>query len=351
MENNTLELDNGLFYFIEIDMEGNYTYMNDKFKSHFIGDLYAIGTKAMLSVAKEDRAKCAEVVNQCFEKPKKRHSVLLKKPLKDGFVTNHWEFRPNFNSDGIPKGVISIGYELSDLIDHTNGMREVVNELTLENDAINETIYKLGHDLRSPIATLKGLLKIYEDKSSEQIDIQLISTLVNNLDKKVRILNQKQEEIALQIENYSEINFNDIIRDSLKPYTSEILEKGHLINLNIRAKGFKSRLEYVQSIVENLVSNCFKYKSESTKLSLNFEVSRIENDSVEIKIEDNGIGIDLNKNGKFIFKPYQTFTNRQGSNGLGLYLVKRQITELGGTISLESELGEGTKIRIIIPSI
>jgi signal transduction histidine kinase len=68
---------------------------------------------------------------------------------------------------------------------------------------------------------------------------------------------------------------------------------------------------------------------------------------VFLAITDNGIGIDLNMHGAKIFGLYQRFHSNTNGEGLGLFIVKSQITSLGGSIKVESELGKGTTFTIM----
>jgi signal transduction histidine kinase len=68
-----------------------------------------------------------------------------------------------------------------------------------------------------------------------------------------------------------------------------------------------------------------------------------------ITVADNGIGIDLDKHGQDIFKPYKRFNTTIDGKGLGLFLVKSHVEALNGRITIESKPGEGTLFKIAFP--
>ena len=72
-----------------------------------------------------------------------------------------------------------------------------------------------------------------------------------------------------------------------------------------------------------------------------------KNECLEIRIEDNGIGIDLKRNGDKIFGMYKTFHKNENAQGIGLYITKIQIEAMKGEISVKSKVGVGTSFRII----
>jgi signal transduction histidine kinase len=100
------------------------------------------------------------------------------------------------------------------------------------------------------------------------------------------------------------------------------------------------------------LDNAVKYRSEERPLELNVSSRDLGEKSLEITIQDNGIGIRKDDVKKIFDKFYRVSTgNRHDVKGFGLGLayVKKIVTELGGDISVESELNHGTKFIIILP--
>ena len=114
------------------------------------------------------------------------------------------------------------------------------------------------------------------------------------------------------------------------------LEKVTILNIN-RA--------YLESILLNLFTNAIKYRSPKRTLRV-FVSSKEVGENIILIFKDNGIGIDLERNGDKIFGLYQRFHNHPDSKGLGLYLVKSQVESMGGTINVESEVDKGTTFTI-----
>jgi sensor histidine kinase regulating citrate/malate metabolism len=71
-----------------------------------------------------------------------------------------------------------------------------------------------------------------------------------------------------------------------------------------------------------------------------------EGDRIVFSVEDNGIGIDLNKNGDKLFGMYKTFHTNDDARGIGLYITKNQIEAMGGNIITCSELNKGTTFKV-----
>jgi signal transduction histidine kinase len=115
------------------------------------------------------------------------------------------------------------------------------------------------------------------------------------------------------------------------------------------SKSIMSLPLYIESILYNLISNAIKYHQKHKKPIIKIHSYSTAEKRV-IEIEDNGMGIDLEKYGEKIFGLYKRFHLHVEGKGLGLYLVKSQVEALGGKIKVESQLGKGTKFTISLHS-
>ena len=105
-------------------------------------------------------------------------------------------------------------------------------------------------------------------------------------------------------------------------------------------------------MIFNLLDNAVKYRREDVPLQLTVSTRDLGTSSLEIVVEDNGIGIRRDDLKKIFEKFYRVSTgNRHDVKGFGLGLayVKKMINDLGGEITAESEVNSGTKFKIILP--
>ncbi len=102
---------------------------------------------------------------------------------------------------------------------------------------------------------------------------------------------------------------------------------------------------FLDSVLLNLIDNAFKYKSDERKIVLSI-TAQSEGDYIVLTIKDNGKGIDLKQHGGKVFGLYKTFHGNRDARGMGLYIVKSQIEDMGGKIELESEVNVGTTFKV-----
>ena len=226
----------------------------------------------------------------------------------------------------------------------TQHLRQSNRELIRNINQLEQFSYTVSHNLRAPVARLMGLTKIidYARSNDEILDIQKkIYDASHELDEILRDL-VLTIEIKKEINNaLVEISLDQAIRKTLNLFQDEIKDNQVSIKVLSEVKKIKSIAAYLESILHNLISNAIKYRNMN-------RVSRIEISSayqgewVEIKVKDNGLGIDLDRNKRDLFNFYKRFHFHVEGRGLGLFLVKSQVELLGGTIKVESEIDRGT---------
>jgi signal transduction histidine kinase len=103
-------------------------------------------------------------------------------------------------------------------------------------------------------------------------------------------------------------------------------------------------------VLTNVISNASKYRSPERRLELRID-ARCEGDSIEIVVGDNGIGMDAETR-DHAFDPFFRARETHGAagHGLGLAIVRRTVEALGGTCSLDSSIGRGTRVTLTLPA-
>jgi PAS domain S-box-containing protein len=233
-------------------------------------------------------------------------------------------------------------------------LKKVVNELTDRNNELMQFSYIVSHNLRSPIAQLIGLgnlLFIPNIDEEEKLKItDYIMTATHKLDDVIKDLNLVlSTRTSLNLKKQF-ISIKSVITSIIDTLESSILETDALIDINIDEEITEifSVKYYIESIIYNLLSNAIKYRSHQRTPEITVVVKK-ENDKFIISITDNGIGIDLEKYKDQIFGLYKRFHLHIEGKGLGLHMTKTQVEALGGTISIESKVNEGTMFKVKIP--
>lgn len=167
-------------------------------------------------------------------------------------------------------------------------------------------------------------------------------TLKQTLNVYVDVLGEK-ETLNEQIEV---LNFNKSLSSVKQSVKSLIKTSGTTFKIDFSAfDRISFNKIYLESIFLNLITNSIKYARPDRPAVISI-YSKLLNGSKQLIISDNGLGFDMEKVKGRIFGFQQKFHNHIDSKGIGLYLVYSHITGLGGHISVESQVNEGTTFTI-----
>lgn len=262
----------------------------------------------------------------------------------------HFSMIPITNQEGDHSHWISIQRDITDEKRQEKEKEQLIRELTQNNKDLKQFSYITSHNLRAPLSNLTGLLNLMEEIPIENAELKeiingfststhLLNETINDLVKVVIIKDNPsihKEEVLVKDVFENVFNQLSFLISLHKPILKIELEKVTILNMN---------KAYLESILLNLFTNAVKYRSPKRTLRI-FVSSREIGENIELVFRDNGIGIDLERNGDKIFGLYQRFHNYPDSKGLGLYLVKSQVESMGGYINVESEVDKGTTFTI-----
>lgn len=255
------------------------------------------------------------------------------------------------NENEKPSYIVS-GLDITKIKKYQSELINKNNELQKINSELDNFVYSVSHDLRSPLLAINGLIKLV--MSSKRIDaenanyinlilksvVKLDGTIHDILDYSRNIRSNLKYEI-IDVEKIVSEQFNDLKFSSDKRIELNFLSK---INTHV----ISDRVRFT-SIIKNLLSNSIKYCKKNEVGIVKFEIS--ENDNYHIfELTDNGIGI-AEEHIKNVFEMFYRATEFSVGTGLGLYIVKESLNKLNGKISISSKLNIGTKIVFEIPKI
>ena len=253
--------------------------------------------------------------------------------------------------DGVP--IISRGIMI-DITVMKEAEKDLNNSFHLvseQNKRLLNFSYIVSHNLRSHTSNIESILSLIESAESEEERnemMRLLKSVSNSLDETMSHLNEvvninTNMNLVIKPLNLSKyvIKAKDILSEQI------ILSKASfVIDINEDAT-INYNPAYLESILYNLISNAIRYSHPQRKPIVTIKLYK-KRDKDVIEISDNGIGIDLVRNGDKIFGMYKTFSNNSDARGIGLFITKNQIDAMGGTITVDSEPNVGTTFKIYI---
>ena len=225
----------------------------------------------------------------------------------------------------------------------------IVNLSRINRD-IQQFTRMASHDIRSPISNLLTIFNLFDTEKIVDPDtselIALLKKTSENLHEtvnnflEVMINNDKLNVPIEQLDLHASLNtvknaIGTLIADSASVIVSDFSAFDKVSFNKI----------YLESVFLNLITNAVKYANPAVPLSIKI-YTRLKDGIQQLVISDNGLGFDMDKVKDKIFGLYQTFHDNPDGKGIGLHLVHTHITSLGGHISVESKVKEGTTFII-----
>ncbi len=245
---------------------------------------------------------------------------------------------------------IAIQKDVTETRKHLDEREQMIHELTQSNIELKQFSYITTHNLRAPLTNMLGIFGILDH--SLFID-ERTNTLMNGLKESTLKINDTLNDlikILIIKENakmeLSIIHFQSVLNNVVRSIQKTIDDTNTVIETNFyAAENIVFNKVYMESILLNLITNAIKFRKPHVDPRISIKTS-ILNDCVQLHVMDNGIGMNWEKVKNKIFGLYQKFHSNYDGKGMGLYLVRAQITALGGTIDMETQENLGTAFTI-----
>ena len=233
-------------------------------------------------------------------------------------------------------------------------LHDVTKQQKLEMSR-REFVANVSHELKTPLTTVKShaetLLDIISDNKTAEM---FTNTILNETDRMTRLVKDLLLISSLEGQmmlNRSMFSLKSMINDVVSTMTLVANEKGHRLNFEAIAEipDFYGDRDKLEQVLYNVISNAIKYTPNGGKV--NIRAGKLYSDFF-VEVKDNGIGIpekDLDRIFERFYRVDKARSRELGGTGLGLSISKSIIDAHGGTIKVESKVGEGTKVIIFLP--
>ena len=223
-------------------------------------------------------------------------------------------------------------------------------ELKKINSELDNFVYSVSHDLRSPLLAILGLVQlIHQHQQSDeamQKYISMIAASATRMDDTIKEILDYSRNARLDIV-VSPVDFNLMIREIFEDVRHISPEKITL-KLNIKQDiPFYSDSNRISTLIKNIISNSVKYRKKGINNSYIKINILITPEEALLRFEDNGEGIEAIHQDR-IFDMFYRASNSAPGTGLGLYICKEILHNINGTITLDSVAGEGSVFTVTI---
>lgn len=219
-------------------------------------------------------------------------------------------------------------------------------ELELERSKrlsmIGEMTASVAHEIKNPLASLKGAVEIINDSSTQENEKNEFKNIAIS---EIKRIDSTVKEFLLfsrpQKTNITEFDLTDLVNTVIRQMENQASKQNISIHSNIESEiVISSDREKLHQVLLNLILNSIQASPSDSKIIISAKTNQ---NAVELSVKDFGEGIS-SENIEKVFDPF--FTTKSSGTGLGLAIVKSIVEELGGKINVTSSKDLGTKFVI-----
>ncbi|MFN4363680.1 response regulator [Chryseobacterium hispalense] len=247
------------------------------------------------------------------------------------------------------------------IAERNSEIQKKVEELALSTKYKSEFLANMSHELRTPLNSILLLSRLMAENPEENLNEDQIesakviqssgSSLLTLIDEILDLAKIESGKMTLE---YQDVAIDDIVKDLKNLFNPVFQEKRLQFNVQID-KELEESIETdrlrVDQVLRNLLSNALKFTTEGS-IDLHISKHQKKKDFIIFSVKDTGIGIAEDKQ-KIIFEAFQQAdgsTRRKfGGTGLGLSISREIARLLGGELTLESKVNEGSEFSLVIP--
>ncbi|MBN2598168.1 MAG: PAS domain-containing sensor histidine kinase [Marinifilaceae bacterium] len=254
--------------------------------------------------------------------------------------------------------IMAVFIDITDLKVAETKLRENEERLSKLNKEKDRFFSIIAHDLKSPFNGMLGLLEIMANNYfyySDEDRLKIIQSSYFSAQKAFNLLSDLLEWAKLQNGHFEinkeALNLIEIINENIDLYKKNASEKEIIIMSNINTSIYISiDRNSINSVVRNILNNAIKFTKNGGLVEFDVKQS---NNNIELSIKDNGVGMSEETISK-LFRIDESITmpgtNNEKGTGLGLTICNDIVIKNNWKMNIESQLGKGTSIKILIPN-
>ncbi len=240
------------------------------------------------------------------------------------------------------------------------GFITVLHDITSRyelDESRREFVANVSHELRTPLTGIKGAVETvrmsYDDMPIDMRD-SFLDMAIEESDRMLRIIRDlltlsrlDNNRTKWEVESFDLAATLRHIGEVIRP---EVNEKGHEVSWDIAPLPIMTGdRERISQVIINILTNAVKYTPAGGQIRV---TAAVEGENIRVSVADNGIGIpeeDLPRMFERFYRVEKSRTSDAGGTGLGLAIVKEIVEAHGGDVRIDSRVGEGTCVTVLLP--
>ncbi|MDX1295781.1 MAG: PAS domain S-box protein, partial [Sulfurimonadaceae bacterium] len=347
-------IDNLPAIFFMKDAKGRYMMINKRFEEDIGFEKSAVLGKTDRELFELESADKFIDADQSTFLTKEVAYIEEQAPHTDGTMHDYLSTKvPLFDEAGNPYALIGMATDITDQKNNVKALKEAKRQAEAANRAKSTFLANMSHEIRTPMNAILGFLELLEHSSLDPDQTHYVKKTDNAAKNLLSLLNDildlsKVEAGKLELVSIP-FRMQELLTQSLYMFETEAKRKQIELTFEIDDKlpeNFWGDPERIRQVLINLISNAVKFTDKgSIHVAVSMNYCMLEECSLEFFVTDTGIGIPEKwKDNLFdhFTQVDSSYSRHQGGSGLGLAISKELVEAMGGSIEVESTLGEGS---------
>ena len=286
--------------------------------------------------------------------------------LKEGSWFLSMVIPQNYDKNGNVTSVLIANRDVTDEKMRELRQEEELREAKLKAECANKAkssfLFNMSHDIRTPMNAIIGITSLIRHDAGNKAKVIEYADKIDSSSQHLLgiindVLDMSKIEAGKTVFKYSDFSILDLVQELDTIFHTQIYEKQQTLTIikeNIQHEWVNGDQVHLMQIFSNLLSNAVKYTQEGGKIQFFVEECETKS-SVYAKyrflVSDNGMGMSADFKDT-IFDAFtraeSSLTNKIQGTGLGMAITKNLVEAMGGTIDVESELGQGSCFEVLL---
>jgi PAS domain S-box-containing protein len=351
--------------YFEVDLKGNFTFVNDQMTQHLqYSKEELLGMNYRTFTVKEEIKNVYEAYNRVYRTGEPGLSFGHKVIRKDGTGrVSNVSISPVKNAKGEIIGFRGISRDITAqkrLEEEREALlqeiRKINQKLEEANKELQDFVYIASHDLREPLRKISSFGTLLQDSlkgtlnEDQQENFEFMIDGARRMQDMIDAL-LTYSRLTTRAKPLEWVDLNKVIEDLKKLELATVLDETRgAIHVPKPLPSIQADLSQMHQLFQNLIGNGLKFHKEGIPPEIIIRAYEVENNMIRIEVEDNGIGIDEKYHGQLftMFKRLHSREQYEGT-GIGLASCKKIVERHGGNIGIKSSLGTGSTFWFTLP--
>jgi len=327
--------------FFSLDRKWRFTYINEQASAHLQASDSLLGKNIWAALP---QIESSAFYTRCHVAVSSGKAVMFEEyfPSIDTWLDIH--IYPS------AEGLSVYFHDISERIQQEENLRQAKEEAERANQAKSDFLSRMSHELRTPLNAILGFGQLLRMAELNEEDDEAARDIVKAGEHLLGLINEVLDIARIESGNLALSAEPLCLADALCEVLEMLRPLAQAANVTIHTEVppesyVKADWQRLKQVLLNLLSNAIKYNVEGGEVHIDFEV---QGDQSFMSVRDTGVGIDPKLLPR-VFEPFDRLgaeTTSVEGTGIGLSLTKHLVELMGGSIGLESSLGEGTTVSL-----